>query len=152
MENQGSNMGEGESMSPNTVCAQSDCGFKTYLRWIVPIALVTFPWWLGFPLLYVGSLINSHILVTPGIYIAGILPQYTTFPYYSYYTLGGGDRFPLWWVSTIIHWLVVLAIYGWLIRGRSFLRSIFIFLALAVASLLLVQDRKSTRLNSRHLP
>jgi len=105
------------------------------LKWLIPISLLTIPFWLGFLLLHLGGLIGSSEMKSYGFGIAAIVPQYVQCPYSSHYMNG---HFPHYWIASAAHWLIVLLIYGIVCRRRSIGVSLAIFIGLGIASVILV--------------
>ena len=95
------------------------------VRWGIPLAVLTAPWWFGF-------LLTLFRLDSAAFFVA-IVPQYLINPYYSHYgphrCLGG-------WLPMWVHWAVVLLIYGVVTRRRKPVASLGVFVGISVVSVL----------------
>lgn len=101
--------------------------WQSTLKWLIPVGLLTLPWWVGFPLFWLH-------LDPPAYFLMAIVPQYAIDPYYSHY---GASRFADGWLPAAFHWSLLLALYGLLSRGRSLRVSLLLFAGLSILSVLL---------------
>ena len=58
------------------------------LKWLITVAVITTPFWLGLPLLSLGEQIESIEMQSCGFGIAAIVPQYVQCPYSLHYKDG----------------------------------------------------------------
>jgi len=79
------------------------------------------------------SLFHSSIL----FYLSAILPQYVVWPYLAYYDSAGQPLFLSGIGATVLHWIIVLAIYIYVSKHASLPKSIGLFLLISAISILL---------------
>ncbi|PYJ03529.1 MAG: hypothetical protein DME25_11950 [Verrucomicrobia bacterium] len=101
------------------------------LKWILPVTLLTVPWWLGFPLYLLR-------LQEPASLLMAVVPQYAIDPYYSHYAIGGSHAAA--GAVAFIQWGLVLALYGWLSQRRSLGVSLALFVGLSTLSIVLAHS------------
>jgi hypothetical protein len=99
---------------------------KHLAKWLIPIAIITSPAWLGFTLLPVAPSFAFVIL---------IIGSLTVFPYSCYYHDGGKILHA--GIILLLHWTIVLTIYAFLARKRPTETSLAIFAGLSITSIIL---------------
>ena len=103
--------------------------WRSGLKAVIPILLLTYPFLIGLPLL---SVIHSSVI----FYCSSILPQILIWPYLSYYNDAFERPFhPAEVAVTVIHWSIVLAIYFYTTRRASLAKSLASFLLIAALSM-----------------
>ena len=107
---------------------------ETTYKWLIPVAILFSPLWLGYLPSYSGYLLAIPTIEDFGLNFILLSEQLAIVPYMAYHKNNG--YFPHYWLAALSHWAIVLFAYAILSKKRSLVSSLIIFIGLFFGSIL----------------